>query len=83
MADVLRKETGTDYDAVEVLLGYDEDGVLHAIEDCEWEEPFAWAADPVRIELRVPASARPERRGKKTPIVIWLKEKELTCASAI
>jgi hypothetical protein len=83
MAAVLRKGMETEYDAVEVLIGYGEDGVLHAIEDSEWEEPFAWAADPVRVELRVPASARPENRHKKAPIVLWLKEEDLTCASAI
>lgn len=83
MAGVLRKEIETEYDAIEILVGYDEDGVLHAIEDSEWEEPFAWAADPVRVELRTPVSARPENRCKKPPIVLWLKEEDTACASAI
>jgi hypothetical protein len=80
----MRVKKAEEYDSVLALIGYDTDGNVRIVEDDGWiEQAIPWAADPSRIELRLPAAARPENRAKKSPFVVHLKGKRFTCASAI
>ena len=58
-----------DYDAVQVLMGWDRDGNLRIIEDSEWEPDFGWKGEPRLICLHVPITARPKKR---KPLHLWL-----------
>jgi hypothetical protein len=74
----------TDLDSVMALLGYDQTGNLRVVEaDGWWEQAIAWAADPVRLRIRLPVLARPANRAKKPPITVDLTGAELTEPSAL
>jgi hypothetical protein len=60
-------------DRVDALVGYDQDNNLRIVEADGWfEQGVAFAADPVRVRICVPPTARPECRSKKEPVVINL-----------
>ena len=72
------------YDTVFGLVGYDAEGNLRVTEeDGWWEQAIQWAADPVRVLLRMPAAARPDRRTKKQALVVTLAGPELTEPSSL